>query len=124
MAAAALVVAFALGSSEDPVAPTPPAEAAPAPAKAKKASPPAKPAADRPPAAVAGYTDLGPGVLGTLEGSSGAAGAPSSRRTADAAGNGGDSLPFTGLDLTLLALAGAALLGVGVGLRRISSQRL
>ena len=92
-----------------------------------QAPPAAKPepaAAERPPAAVTGYSDLGSGVLGTLEGpgaaSGGGAGAPgtSAARTAD----GGGSLPFTGLDLALLALAGAALLGTGAALRRIASR--
>lgn len=32
----------------------------------------------------------------------------------------GNSLPFTGLDVGLLALGGIAMLGVGVGLRRLS----
>lgn len=35
--------------------------------------------------------------------------------------NSGDSsLPFTGLDVTLLVLGGLALLGVGIGLRRFA----
>ncbi|HEX5910210.1 MAG TPA: hypothetical protein VFY44_06930, partial [Thermoleophilaceae bacterium] len=123
VATAALVIAVALGSPEsDPTAATPPAQAAPAPAepKAKAAAPAAEPASPgRPPAAVSGYSDLGPGVLGTLEGSGAATGSgagASARRSAD-----GGSLPFTGLDLALLGLAGAALLGTGAALRRLAS---
>lgn len=35
-------------------------------------------------------------------------------------GNGKGSLPFTGLDIALLALGGAGLVGVGMGVRRLS----
>ena len=49
----------------------------------------------------------------------GAAGASGRALRAD----GGGSLPFTGLDLALLALAGAALLGTGAALRRIAAAR-
>ena len=37
------------------------------------------------------------------------------------AGDTGTSLPFTGLDVGLLALGGLAMLGVGVGIRRLSA---
>jgi hypothetical protein len=40
-----------------------------------------------------------------------------------AAGTGGASLPFTGLDLTLMALGGGALLVAGAGLRRLAKAR-
>ena len=128
-AVAVLVIALSLGSAEsDPTSVTPPAKAAPAPAKPRPAAParpkPAAPAAEpssaqRPAAAVTGYSDLGPGVLGTLEG-------PGATATAAPAGpgarsaEGGGSLPFTGLDLALLALGGVTLLGTGAALRRIS----
>ncbi len=69
-----------------------------------------------------GYSDLDADVLGTLGGagvaSPAAAGGPGA--TASRTGDGGGSLPFSGLDLALLALAGAALLGVGAGMRRMS----
>jgi hypothetical protein len=46
---------------------------------------------------------------------------PSVDREAGAPGpSTGTSLPFTGLDIGLLALGGVAMLGVGVGLRRLS----
>lgn len=41
---------------------------------------------------------------------------------ADASDSGG-SLPFTGLELALVAIAGAGLLGVGYAVRRASSPR-
>lgn len=127
--AAVVIGSLALGSPESD--PTPPAQAAPAPppaakAAVKKAAPPpaTEPVAERrPPAAVTGYTDLGSGVLGTL-GGSGSDGTGASGGSAGASGggsrDGGGSLPFTGLDLALLALAGAALLGTGAGLRRMA----
>ena len=40
-----------------------------------------------------------------------------------AAGAAQGALPFTGLDLTLIALAGALLLGLGVFIRRRASER-
>jgi hypothetical protein len=40
-----------------------------------------------------------------------------------AAGGAQGVLPFTGLDLTLVALAGATLVGVGVFVRRRASER-
>jgi hypothetical protein len=39
------------------------------------------------------------------------------------AGAAQGALPFTGLDLTLVALAGATLVGLGVFVRRRASQR-
>ena len=88
--------------------------AGPRPARGRPASPP--------PAAVTGYTDLDSGVLGALEGSAGstAAGTPSAGAAATGARDGGGSLPFTGLDLMLLALAGGVLVGTGLGLRRVA----
>lgn len=129
--AAVVIGALALGSPESDPTPTPPAQAAPAPpvpakAAARKATPPpaTEPVAEgRPPAAVSGYSDLGSGVLGTLDGSgAGGTGASGGSAGASAGGSrdGGGSLPFTGLDLALLALAGAALLGTGAGVRRMA----
>ena len=40
-----------------------------------------------------------------------------------AAGAAQGALPFTGLDLTLIALAGALLLGLGVFIRRRAAER-
>ena len=56
----------------------------------------------------------GGGVLGAVGG--GGIGSP----PAQVVETSGGSLPFTGLDLGLLALGGFALVGVGVGLRRLS----
>ncbi len=44
--------------------------------------------------------------------------APAQVQAATTSGSG--SLPFTGLDVGLLALGGVALVGVGVGLRRFA----
>lgn len=127
--AAVVVGALALSSPEGtPATSTPPAEAADTPASPAKAAPgtpdPAATAsaAQRPPAAVAGYTDLGSGVLGTLEssGSAGAAGAAGGTAGSAEAVDAGDALPFTGLDVAALLLAGAALVGLGAGLHRVA----
>ena len=40
-----------------------------------------------------------------------------------AGATGGSALPFTGLDLTLMAVGGGALLGAGAGLRRLAKSR-
>jgi hypothetical protein len=56
------------------------------------------------------YGGNGNGVLGATGGN----GSPPAQ--VQSAGSG--SLPFTGLDIGLLALGGCALVGVGVGLRR------
>jgi hypothetical protein len=40
--------------------------------------------------------------------------------TEDEGGGGGGELPFTGLDLALVIGAGALLLGLGVGMRRLT----
>ncbi len=60
------------------------------------------------------YAGKGGGIVGTVEGGNGPA-APQQVQTA-----GDDSLPFTGLDIGLLALGGVALVGVGMGLRRVA----
>jgi hypothetical protein len=57
------------------------------------------------------YGGNGNGVLGAVGGGNG-----SPPAQVQSAGSG--SLPFTGLDIGLLALGGCALVGVGVGLRR------
>lgn len=44
-------------------------------------------------------------------------------KPAATAGNSGSGLPFTGLDVALLAGAGALLLGAGVGMRRIAHRQ-
>jgi hypothetical protein len=59
------------------------------------------------------YGGRGGGVLGAVD--SGGNGSPPAQ-VAESSG----SLPFTGADVGLLALGGALLVGVGVGLRRIS----
>ena len=64
-------------------------------------------------AASDGYGGEGGGVLGASGG--GGNGSPPAQVV-----DTGGSLPFTGLDLGLLALGGCALVGVGVGLRRLS----
>jgi hypothetical protein len=61
------------------------------------------------------YGGSGGGILGAVSGGGGGGSAPSKVVTAESG-----SLPFTGLDLGLLALGGVALVGVGVGLRRFA----
>lgn len=67
---------------------------------------------DRIPPSTAGQDDSGggsnPNVTTTRE------------QGADRGETAGTSLPFTGLDVGFLALGGIAMLGVGVGLRRLS----
>ncbi|MGI8750616.1 MAG: hypothetical protein ACR2J6_08745 [Thermoleophilaceae bacterium] len=87
-----------------------------------------------------GYGEKGPSVLGQTEGNSGgdngdnpsngqgtAPGTDSAKGDSakGAAANGtrsasGDSLPFTGLDLGLVAAAGASLMLLGAGMRRLT----
>jgi len=63
------------------------------------------------------YAGKGGGIVGTVESGNGpSASAP--QQVQNTSGNG--SLPFTGLDIGLLALGGVALVGVGVGLRRFA----
>lgn len=85
-----------------------------------------------------GYGAKGPSILGQTEGN-GDGGAnngandggnkPSSgqgttaddgTRPANSSGSSGDSLPFTGLDLGLVAVAGASLVLMGFGMRRLT----
>jgi hypothetical protein len=62
------------------------------------------------------------GDQGGVGGSSGAGGG-SGQQPASAAANSGSGLPFTGMDVALLAGAGALLLGAGVGMRRLAHRQ-
>jgi hypothetical protein len=62
------------------------------------------------------YAGKGGGIVGTVEGGNGPT--ASTSQPVEVSNNG--SLPFTGLDIGLLALGGVALVGVGVGLRRFA----
>jgi len=62
-----------------------------------------------------GYTPDGPQAI---EQTSGSGGDPGNAQTAQTDDTG--SLPFTGLDLVLVAALGAGLLGVGAGMRRLT----
>jgi len=65
------------------------------------------------------YAGKGGGIVGTVDSGNGpSASAPQQVQAANTSDNG--SLPFTGLDIGLLALGGVALVGVGVGLRRFA----
>ncbi len=64
------------------------------------------------------YGGKGGDVVGTV-GSGNGPSAPTPQQT-QVASSGQGSLPFTGLDIGLLALGGVALVGVGVGLRRFA----
>ena len=76
------------------------------------------------------YAGKGGGIVGTVEGGNGpSASAPASAPASAVApqqvsvaspDTSSGSLPFTGLDIGLLALGGVALVGVGVGLRRVA----
>jgi hypothetical protein len=68
-------------------------------------------------AATDAYAGKGGGVLGAVN-SGGNNNTPSA--PAQVAQSSGSSLPFTGLDVGLLAIGGVALVGVGVGLRRFA----
>jgi hypothetical protein len=67
------------------------------------------------------YGGKGGGIVGTV-GGGGGGGTPTStpQQTQVAASNAQGSLPFTGLDIGLLAVGGVALVGVGIGLRRFA----
>jgi hypothetical protein len=74
--------------------------------------------------AVLGVTENNPGTTGGDSGTAGVTGS-SSAPTAVAAPTAtasvpSGSLPFTGLDLALIALGGIALLGVGFAMRRFA----
>jgi hypothetical protein len=65
------------------------------------------------------YGGNGGGIVGTVDSGDGpSAPAPQQVQTAGTSDDG--SLPFTGLDIGLLALGGVALVGIGVGLRRFA----
>jgi hypothetical protein len=68
------------------------------------------------------YGGRGGGIVGTVDSGDSGDGpsAPAPQQTQVASANDDGSLPFTGLDVGLLALGGIALVGVGVGLRRFA----
>jgi hypothetical protein len=65
------------------------------------------------------YGGRGGGIVGTVDGGNGPS-TPTPAPQQVVASNDSGSLPFTGLDIGLLALGGAALVGVGMGLRRFA----
>jgi hypothetical protein len=68
---------------------------------------------------VEGYTDQAGQIQTQVQGGtdgSGGSGVAGTTQTADSGG----SLPFTGLDLALLALAGGALVVLGLGMRSLT----
>ena len=65
----------------------------------------------------------GPAFAQTEDAYNGLAGAQQGGGGNAAAADTGGSLPFTGLELGLVAIAGAGLLGVGYAVRRASSTR-
>ena len=68
-----------------------------------------------------GYNDFGGRVESNVQGDTASGGAgDNGAGTTNAAGEG--DLPFTGLDLGLLAAGGAMLLGVGLGVRRLATD--
>lgn len=66
------------------------------------------------------YGGRGGGVVGTVDSGGNGPTTPAPQQTQVASTNDDGSLPFTGLDVGLLALGGVALVGVGVGLRRFA----
>jgi hypothetical protein len=62
-----------------------------------------------------GYTDQAGQVQGQLDDESSAPVA-----VTGSGGGGGGSLPFTGLDVALLAGAGVVLVGAGIGMQRLT----
>ena len=65
----------------------------------------------------------GPAFAQTEDAYNGLAGAQQGGGGDAAAADTGGSLPFTGLELGLVAIAGAGLLGVGYAVRRASNPR-
>ena len=65
------------------------------------------------------YAGKGGGIVGTVESGKGPS-ASTPKQVQVAGSNNNGSLPFTGLDIGLLAFGGVALVGVGVGLRRFA----
>jgi hypothetical protein len=66
-----------------------------------------------------GYAGSNNVVAGLQQGSGGGGGSGPTG-TASTGGGGGGSLPFTGSDLGVIGGAGALLLGLGFGLRRLT----
>ncbi len=69
------------------------------------------------------YAGKGGGIVGTVNSGNGSGNGPSAsapQQVQVASSSGSGSLPFTGLDVGLLALGGVALVGVGIGLRRFA----
>lgn len=64
------------------------------------------------------YAGKGGGIVGAVDHGDGNGPAAPTQQVVASTGNG--SLPFTGLDIGLLALGGCALVGVGIGLRRFA----
>lgn len=64
------------------------------------------------------YAGKGGGIVGTVEGGNGPT--ASTPQQVQVTNSSGGSLPFTGLDIGLLAFGGVVLVGVGVGLRRFA----
>ena len=60
------------------------------------------------------YAGKGGGIVGTVDSGNGPSAPTQVVSTSD------NSLPFTGLDIGLLALGGVMLVGVGMGLRRFA----
>ena len=63
------------------------------------------------------------GDQGGVGGSPGAGGGVGGEEAAGNASNSGSGLPFTGMDVALLAGAGALLLGAGFGMRRLAHRQ-
>ena len=67
------------------------------------------------------YAGKGGGIVGTVNSGGPSGNGPSASAPQQVqASTGNGSLPFTGLDIGLLALGGVALVGVGIGLRRFA----
>ena len=70
-----------------------------------------------------GYGGPGSDVLSQIQqpsGNSATQSAPVQNRAGESAKASSGTLPFTGLDLGLLGFAGAGLLGLGIGMRRLT----
>jgi opacity protein-like surface antigen len=66
-----------------------------------------------------GYSPDGPAVLDQTENRGDPAG-PSSEPSSGPSSDGASTLPFTGMDLVLVAGFGLGLLGLGAGMRRLT----
>jgi hypothetical protein len=68
-----------------------------------------------------GYAGSNDVVAGLQQGPGGGGGSgPTGTASTSTGGGGGGSLPFTGSDLGVIGAAGALLLGLGFGLRRLT----